>query len=533
LNDGGAVPIQTSLKANLYKDSVALMRISQTVVERTGARATLLMGTPGNKGLLAQAQLLQGPVKDAQPNDIMVVVEHSSPDVIAAAMREIQSLIAGEEPKKGAEARPLAPRSIAGALAAARDANLAQISVPGPYAGAEALKALRYGLNVFLFSDNVPLAQERAIKELAAQKNLLVMGPDCGTAIIRGVPLGFANLVRRGSIGLVGASGTGLQEVTCQIHRLGQGVSHAIGTGSRDVCEEIGGATMLQGVDLLAADADTKVIVIVSKPPSRVARERVLSRVSRIEKPVVICFLGSDMGEDLGSRMYVAATLQETAVTAAALASGNGSVGTVETEPQSDAAPAFAPGQRYIRALYSGGTFCSEAQIIWRRSAIYAYSNVPLDEAHRLADGMTSREHSAIDLGSDEFTVGRPHPMIDHRARIERLLQEARDPSVAGIVLDVVLGYGSHEDPAGVLAPAIRAAKDIAAREGRYLSVICFVCGTEEDPQRLSLQRQKLQAADAKLVESSTAAAMLAAATARAAGNAAGNGDATKARKSW
>ena len=509
------MPIHASLRTNLYKDSVALMRISQLAVARTGVRrATLLMGTRGNKDLLAQAGLLQPAVRDAQPSDIMIVTEDDSSDAIAAATREIQSLIAGEEPKRdGKQAADLPLRSIAAAAAVATDANLAQISVPGPYAAAEALKALRRGLNVFLFSDNVPLAQERAIKELALRKNLLVMGPDCGTAIIRGVPLGFANVVRRGCVGLVGASGTGLQEVTCQIHRLGEGVSHAIGTGSRDVYEEIGGTTMLQALDLLAADNGTKVIVLVSKPPSPAVQKRVLSRLAAIEKPVVVCFLGSDTTDTSGARISVAATLQDAAVKAVALARGNRADHAAEAEPRLDAvAPEFAPSQRYIRALYSGGTFCSEAQVVWRRSGIDAYSNAAIDTLHRLPDGTRSREHSAIDLGGDEFTVGRPHPMIDPRMRIERLLQEATDPAVAVIVLDVVLGYGSHQDPAGALAPAIQAAKEIAAREGRHLSIICFVCGTEEDPQRLSVQQQKLQEVKARLASSSTAAAMLAAA---------------------
>ncbi len=515
MEEGRTVPIHASLKTNLYKDSVALMRISQLAAARTGVRrATLLMGTQGNKDLLAQAQLLQPAVKDAQPNDIMIVIEDDSSEAIAAAAREIHSLIAGEEPKSGGgQAAELPLRSIAAAAAVTPDANLAQISVPGPYAAAEALKALRRGLNVFLFSDNVPLAQERFIKELGLRKNLLVMGPDCGTAIIRGVPLGFANVVRRGCVGLVGASGTGLQEVTCQIHRLGEGVSHAIGTGSRDVHEEIGGTTMLQGLDLLAADKETKVIVLVSKPPSPGVQQRVLSRVAGIEKPVVVCFLGGNMTDAPGSRLHVAATLQDAAAKAVALARGNEPDRAVEAEPQVDAVVSgFAPGQRYIRALYSGGTFCSEAQVIWRQSGIAAYSNVAIDAALRLPDGARSREHSAIDLGSDEFTVGRPHPMIDPRMRIERLLQEARDPAVAVVVLDVVLGYGSHPDPAGALAPAIRETKAIAAREGRQLSIICFVCGTEEDPQRLSVQQQRLQDVNACVVPSSTAAAMLAAA---------------------
>ena len=508
--------IGSVVKQSLYKDSVALMRIAQIVVERARVRrATLLMGTAGNKDILAQAGLLDPAVKDARPSDIMVVIEADSTDAIAAALREVDALIEGREPRQeGSRTEQAAPRSIAMAVAETGGANLAQISVPGPYAAAEALKALRRGLNVFLFSDNVPVWQERQLKELALQKHLLVMGPDCGTAIIRGVPLGFANVVRRGSIGLVGASGTGLQEVTCRIHQLGGGITHAIGTGSHDILDDIGAITMRQGLDLLAADDGTKVIVIVSKPPSKGVQQRVLDRVATIAKPVVVCFLGSDAAAMRSApHVHPVSTLLEAAELAVAL--GRGESGQAGRVPQ--AQPADTAGRRsgaprgWIRGLFSGGSFCSEAQFIWRQHGIAAYSNAPLDASRRLADGRTSREHAAIDMGSDEFTVGRPHPMIDYGPRVERLLQEAGDPEVAVVLLDVVLGYGSHEDPGGALAPAIAEARAKAARDGRRLAIIAFVCGTEDDPQRLSVQQEKLRAAGAELAQSSTEAARLAA----------------------
>src|SRR4030095_10708603 len=145
--------------------------------------------------------------------------------------------------------------SIALGLERAEDADIALISVPGDYAAAEALKALAQGLNVMLFFDNVAIADERAIKLYARARTLLVMGPDCGTAIVNGVPLGFANVVRRGDIGLVAASGTGLQEVTCRIHNLGGGISQAIGTGGRDLKDAGGGMPVLQGAAARAAAA--------------------------------------------------------------------------------------------------------------------------------------------------------------------------------------------------------------------------------------------------------------------------------------
>jgi FdrA protein len=504
--------IQSSIRANLYKDSVSLMRISQITVTRSGVqRVTLLMGTRSNKEFLQQAGLMSPALESAKPGDIMIVVADDSPEKRAAAEREIHSLIAGEEPKGGSsEATADTPRrSISSGVAIADHANLALISVPGPYAAAEALKALRQNLNVLLFSDNVPIDQEQAIKRVAAQKGLLVMGPDCGTAIINGVPLGFANVVRRGVIGLVGASGTGLQEVMCQIHRHGQGISQAIGTGSHDVSSEVGGITMLQGLDVLAADAQTKVVAIVSKPPARDVQRRVIERASAIGKPVVICFLGGEPATSAGN-VFRASSLEETARQAVALAAPN-QFERNELEIEALAArvcASLAPSQRYLRGLYSGGTFCSEAQTIWRAAGIRARSNAPLTDADRLADGDAGHGHIAIDLGSDEFTVGRPHPMIDYGMRIERLLKEADDPTVACIVLDVVLGYGSHPNPAEVLAPAIRRAKSDARAKGQELPVICFVCGTDNDPQGLATQTTMLADAGAEIVSGSTSAAL-------------------------
>lgn len=511
------VPIKALIKENIYKDSVALMRAAQLVVARTGVRrATMLMGTRGNKDLLAQAGLLDPAIQNAQPNDIMIVIEDDSDDAATAAMSQVHALIEGEEQKKAdKDTADAPPRSIAAGLALAPKANLAQISVPGPYAGAEALKALHQGLNVFLFSDNVALEQERAIKDLARRKGLLVMGPDCGTAIIRGVPLGFANVVRQGSVGLVGASGTGLQEVTCRIHQLGSGISHAIGTGSRDISEAIGGSTMSQALRLLAADRSTNIIVIVSKPPSASVRQRIIREAQKIGKPVVACFLGDDASNIApASSVHPVSTLYDAAAKAVSLEGGNAIAVNGDMARSTDevaAARSLAREQRFVRGLFSGGTFCYEAQIIWRLHGISTYSNAPLDTKYRLADGAASREHCAIDLGSDEFTVGRPHPMIDPTLRVERLLHEARDPSVAAILLDVVLGYGSHNDPAGVLSVAIREAKSTAARHGRDLPIICFVCGTEEDPQVLSVQEDKLRREGVLLAPNSTAAAELAA----------------------
>jgi succinyl-CoA synthetase alpha subunit len=504
------MPVAARVKPNFYKDSVALMRISQEVLGRAGlARVSLLMGTPANKDLLGQAGLLVPELAGAAPADLMILVDGEEA-ALAPALQAIDAALAGGDGKPRADRAEIAPRSIAMGVARLGRASLAQISVPGPYAAAEALKALKAGLHVFLFSDNVPLAEELAVKRLAARKGLLVMGPDCGTAILGGVPLGFANAVRRGAIGLVGASGTGLQEVSCRIHALGEGVSHAIGTGSRDVSEEVGGTTLLAGLEALGRDPATRVIAIVSKPPAPSVAERALAAARAAGKPTVCLFLGAKL--DGGGSLHPVATLEQAAATAVALARGTG-LPDARNAGTSAAAPAtkLAPSQRYLRGLYSGGTYCAEAQLVWRGAGLETWSNAPLEKRLVLPHGTPSRGHTAIDLGADEFTVGRPHPMIDFAARVERLACEARDPSVAAIVLDVVLGYGAHPDPAGALAPAVAEARAAAAREGRSLVVIGFVCGTEDDPQGLASQVARLAESGMVLAPGSTAAAELAA----------------------
>ena len=508
------------IQANLYQDSVALMRVAQRVLALPEVvNATLQMGNPANKEILQEAGLLTAEVRGAGASDIMVVVQANTLAAAEAAQALCRTQLAGQdqastatESTQAVPARCLAMgmRSVNGSGTDSA-INLVQISVPGAYAAAEALKALKLGLNVFLFSDNVPLAQELAIKQEATRRGLLVMGPDCGTAIIGGVPLGFANVVRRGTIGLVAASGTGLQEVTTQIHRMGGGVSHAIGTGGRDVYEQIGGATMLQGIALLARDAATQVIAIVSKPPAPAVMRKVLAAVQAAGKPAVLVFIGGKVQLSAAQQRHIvlAATLVDCAAAAVKLARIKPAPAQIYPLPNM---PKFARSQRYLRALYSGGTYAAEAQVLWSLQGLKVWSNVPLVDALALPDARrASREHTALDLGDDAFTVGRPHPMIDQAARIERFRAEAADASVRVILLDVVIGWGAHADPAGELAPVIAQAISEAARAGRALAVIGFVCGTIDDPQGLAAQEATLQRAGMVLAGNSANAAWLAA----------------------
>ena len=504
------MPTAASVIRNFYRDSVALMQLSARLGQLPGIRqATAIMASEANRALLREAGLATHEV-EAGPNDLLIAIEADSEAALEAAMAEASAAFDVKSDSLAGPTRRELPRSLEMGLEAMPAANLALISTPGDYAAAEAMKALHLGLNVMLFSNNVAIEDEIALKRYAGAHGLMVMGPDCGTAILGGIPLGFANVVRRGNIGLVAASGTGLQQVTCLIDQLGHGVSQAIGTGGRDLRTEVGGLTMHQGLDALAGHAGTRVIVLISKPPAPEVAVHVLESARKAGKPVVVNFLGADPKLPAASNLHAARTLEDAAVIAVALAAGR-QPDDVGFAALSVDVPRPGPAQRYVRGLYSGGTFCSEAALLLSEHVAPVYSNTPIGGAEPLADVWHSRAHTLIDLGDDVFTRGRPHPMIDHRLRNERIAIEARDPQTAVLLLDVVLGYGSHPDPAAAMAPAVAAAIAQAAEAGRRLVVIGFVCGTEADPQDLRRQQATLTEAGMIVTKTNAQAVRLAA----------------------
>jgi FdrA protein len=494
---------------NLYRDSVSLMQLSAKLGALAGIRqASAIMATAGNLDLLREAGLASAEV-EAGPNDLLVALEGE-----AKALEEALAAVEAELTRAPAAAleggpRRIAPRSLEMALGEQPTANLALISTPGDYAAAEALKALRLGLNVMLFSDNVALEDEIALKRYAREHDLLVMGPDCGTAIIGGVPLGFANVVRRGDIGAIAASGTGLQQVTCLIDRWGKGISQAIGTGGHDLHEKVGGITMLQGLRALATDPATRVIVLISKPPHPEVARRVLDAADGTGKPTVANFLGADPETVRRPNVHPVRTLEDAARLAVALVDGDAGAA-VEQVERAPEVPALAAQRKYVRGLYSGGTFCYETLLLLTEALGPISSNTPLEPERMLADVWRSERHTVIDLGDDAFTRGRPHPMIDQTLRRERILQEAADPEVAVILFDVVLGYGAHPDPASELAATLEEARSRAAAAGHGLALVGSVCGTAGDPQDLPRQEALLRGAGVLLAESNAQAARLA-----------------------
>ncbi|MGC5326066.1 acyl-CoA synthetase FdrA [Brevibacillus sp. SYSU BS000544] len=513
---------QAVIRKNAYFDSVTLMAISKKIEGIDGVvNAMVSMGTDMNKELLQNAGLMTEVVEKAKPSDLIIAFQVVDESISEKVLDDIEETLKKKSSSSKGESE-VAPASINSAIKILPEVNIAVVSLPGQYAAKEAMRALKNGLHVMLFSDNVSIEEEVELKKYAHEQGLLLMGPDCGTAILNNVGLCFANEVRAGSIGVVGASGTGTQEITVLIDRFGGGVSQVIGTGGRDLTEEVGGIMMCDALAALNADEETSVIVLISKPPVKSVADKVIAEAGKCTKPVVICFINSDAQTAEGTEIYFEGTLEGAARKAVNL-SGDVPNKVEEQEADyhtySDMINEFQESrtfeQQYVRGLFCGGTLCDEAMYIFKDSIqdsnANVYCNVAKKAEEKLVDPYQSVEHSFVDLGDDNFTVGKPHPMIDPGLRNSRILQEAMDPTVAVILVDVVLGYGSHTDPAGVTVTAIKEAKAIAEKENRSICFIAYVCGTEKDVQNFTLQEAKLAAEGVILTKSNAKAARLAA----------------------
>ena len=513
--------VKTLIRNGEYHDSVSLMLIAKELRQMVGVvDAAVIMATEANKDFLRNAGMENDEVKLASPNDLVICIKGEAVD-INKALSEAERLLSVKQAAQaiggGISYRSKTLRAVAKANP---NSNMAVISVAGKYAFDEAWEALHLGLHVLLFSDNVSIEHEVLLKEYAHDHGLLLMGPGAGTAIINGVSLGFANVVPKGPVGIVSAAGTGLQEVSTILAKHGVGISQGIGTGGRDLKMEVGGIMMLDGIEALQGDDATKVIVLISKPPDPVVASKIMKQLIKNVKPSVICFLGSEWSVvNKSPSVFPVSTLKDAAIVAVQLSRGEEvKLANQFTNNYIEFIERFfltikrlKPDQRYLRALYSGGTLAYEAQVIWKEIVVdKVYSNVPLIIEDKLPDSYKSIGHTIIDLGEEEFTVGRPHPMIENDLRIRRLIQEANDPEVALILFDVVIGYGAHPDPASELVKAVNEARKIAQENRREIVFIASVTGTEADPQKLSRQVKSLNEAGVFVCECNADAARLA-----------------------
>ena len=471
---------KSQIRPGAYFDSVVLMRLQRNLLTLPGVEdAGVVMATPANLGLLADSDLLSSEDKAAKPEDLLIVIRATKAEDAEVALGKVDELL---KPRRSSASSAFRPRSLAAAAKNLPTAEWVLISVPGRYAAKVADEALDLGKHIFLYSDNVSLDDEIKLKHKANKKNLLVMGPGCGTAIVNGIGLGFANRVRRGPIGLVAASGTGLQTVTTHIHNLGSGVSQAIGTGGRDLKNEIGAVSMFQGLRYLAADSNTEIIVLISKPPDAEIATQLLAAAHQTGKPVVVDFIGFAPPAAQIGNLHFAAGLDQAAKLAVDL-------GKRPVQQKTD----IERDEGYLRGLFSGGTLAYEVLNGLQLFLSPIYSNVPIRSEQELENPLNSKAHTILDLGEDTFTVGRLHPMMDNDLRLRRMKQEAEDKQVGVILLDVVLGEGAHPNPASELASAIAAHR----KARKDLEFVTLVIGTDEDPQLIDEQIAQLTKAGA------------------------------------
>ncbi|MEI7468969.1 MAG: acyl-CoA synthetase FdrA [Chloroflexota bacterium] len=501
------------IRRGAYYDSVVLMQLQRALSALPGIQdAGVVMATPANLELLSANGFALADIVTT-PDDLLIMVRAESDAVATKALDQIDALLARK--RALSVDADYQHKSLAAAAQAMPTANWVLVSVPGRFAAQVAHEALDLGKHVFLYSNNVSLADEVALKQSARAKGLLVMGPDCGTAIINGIGLGFANRVRHvgvddaTGIGIVGASGTGLQAVTSEIHRLGGSITHAISTGGRDLKAEVGGITALQALDMLAHDPATAVIAFISKPPSPEVAARLLDATRTIAKPVIIHFIGYPAPAQQLDNLYFAHNLRETAALAIRIKSQESSTKSQASriENQDLASSSLdswflALGLLFVRGLFSGGTLAYESLLALQVVLTPIYSNSPIRPEQALPDARHSVGHCIIDMGEDEFTQGRLHPMMDYDLRLRRIRQEAADPNVGLILLDVVLGEGSHPDPASELAPVIAEVK--AKRP--TLEVVIIMIGTDNDAQGQQSQIARLSDAGARVFHSVDAA---------------------------
>ncbi len=480
-----------------YHDSVTLMRASAAARDIPGVETVIAaMGTELNRDLLVQAGF---PDPDATADDLVVAVAADSPATAEEALAAIDRHLAERRASTpGGDHREAAPRTVESAAARAPDARIVVVSVPGPHAYVEAVAALRAGRHVMVFSDGVDVGAEVALKREAAGLGRLVMGPDCGTAILDGVGLGFANVVVPGPVALVAASGTGAQQLCCLLDGAGIGVRHVIGVGGRDLSSSVGGASALTALAALDDDPAVEVIGVVSKPPDPAGAEAVTSAAARCRTPVVLALVGPDRP-----------TLTDAAADIA------GVLGAAFGDPQwwrpSEGPGSSRPGP--VLGLFSGGTNAAEALVVLEERLGPVRSNVHPDPSRRIGPfDPAGGAHVLLDLGDDELTAGHPHPMIDPAVVADRVSAEADADEGAGVVLlDVVLGHGAHPDPATELAPALTAARAAGA------AVVAVLIGTAGDPQGLDRQARALVDAGAIVHRSNARAAEQAAALATSA----------------
>jgi FdrA protein len=512
------------VKSNYYRDSLNLLKISDIMKRSSGGivEAVVIMGTKTNKAVLVKLGFPSTKINQATESDLIIAIKAVDKGSVDSALRKVEELLHSDGSSDSSSSVSENPTDLDSALVSMSNANLALISIPGEYVKDLSIKLSNEGIHQQIFSDHVPLDDELTIKEYAAKKGVLILGPGAGTSIINGKGIGFSNVLRTGPVGIIAAAGTGLQEVSSLLDQCDIGVIYGLGVGANDPKEKIGGLMMLEALKVLEELPDIEIMTIVSKPPSPRAMKQIIDYIVKHgKKKYVLAFLGGGHDDSLPnstkSKIVQVTTLASAVFAVAGLTSNElykQSLVRLRIEPEilqrsvAKEWKGFGQQQKYIRALYTGGTFAYETQVILNGILKDLFSNAPTGRTKKLPQSSKSKKHSILDLGEEEFTQGRPHPMIDPTIRRLRLVEESQDPEVGVVMMDFVLGYGSNPDPVGAVLNEIEQVKATAQKSSRYLSIVTHVCGTKRDPQGYDESIRKLENAGALVFPTNALAAI-------------------------
>ena len=499
------------IRPNEYHDSLEMLLATMMMEGQPGiGRCNIGMGTEYSFRLFDQLGFHDPMIAKAHLTDVIIAAEAENEEIFEQAIEATFAELAGGR-EDGNEMETCI--STEEALSKHPEAQVAVISVPGEYAKDEAMKALKAGLNVILFSSGIAGADEKELKEYAASRGLICMGPDCGVVNLNGTAFLLGSVTRKGPFGICGASGVGIQHVGALIHEAGSGCSQIIGTGGGDLKPPVDAISMLTGIDALEKDPETQYIILVSRKPPEAALHKLLSRIKRCTKPVVACFMGADRAEVEASGAVFAPDLDMAAVEALKMIGKScGLMSDAELDAMAaEAVQGMAPEQKYLRGLFTGGTYMEEAMNTISKRIGDVYSNAPLREELRLKDSLVSVKNTCVDVGEDEFTEGKPHPTMEPSGRRPFILKEGVDPETCVLLLDFIFAVSAHPDPVGVVIEDLKKVMaDAKARNGK-LAVVAAICGTDEDFQNLNEQRQKLLDAGVYVCRTNRQAADLAA----------------------
>jgi len=482
------------VKKNFFRDSVQMMQFSQQLKDEQGVvDAAIVMGTDLNKNTLKNMDLLTEDGISATENDTLISINCKDENSLNNTAQKAEQLLVSDSAKAKNEFNDLSS-----ALDSFSNANIASLSIPGQFVKEMAVELINKQLNLFVFSDHVPLEDEIYLKNLALENNVLFMGPEAGTSILNGTVFGFGNRIRKGSVGIIGASGTGIQEASTMIDLFGEGISHAIGVGGRDLRNDIGGVMTMKTMEIFENDPNTKAVLLVSKPVDNYIRNKIINKINNFSKKnYVLCLVGDNENREDTDKIKFSKSIQTSVLKILKLLDDNVYKKTKDVvrnqindsiKLSESLSKDLNEGQKFIRGFFAGGTLCYESKIILEQMIGKIYSNLSSDDEYSIKGNVSSKENTLIDFGEEEFTSARPHPIIDPLLRRNRILEDANDPNVGVIIIDIICGINAAKNTMAFHAETIKKAIEIAREQGRKLSVFTYICGTENDVSKNELK---------------------------------------------